>query len=100
MKLPLLTRGKRNEIRVRYQWIANKRYANERKYNGYDNISRIYYISGKVGGLTDLTGAAAANGLLVGITGEHAEASKNINGLYGSHISNIVSSFNAIDPGK
>ena len=57
-------------------------------------------ISGKVGGLTDLTGAAAANGLLVGITGDHAEASKHMNGIYGSHIGNIAPSYNSADQGK
>lgn len=58
-------------------------------------------ISGKAGGLTDLTGAAAANGL-VSLSGDHIRATKDINsinGIYGIHPSNVASSFNAIGQG-
>ena len=47
--------------------------------------------------MTDLTGAAAANGLLVGLSGD---SNKNINGLYGSHHSNnIISTYNENNQG-
>ena len=43
-----------------------------------------FLFSGKVGGLTDLTSAAAANGLLVGISQDHLESSKSVSRLYGT----------------
>ena len=49
--------------------------------------------------MTDLTGAATANGLLVGIPGDaKGSASK---GLYGSHLSNtMISSYSDHTRGK
>ena len=51
--------------------------------------SSISYFAGEVGGLTDLTGAAAANGLLTGglDNAGHAGSNQNINELYGMHSS-------------
>ena len=45
-------------------------------------------VPGKVGGLTDLTGAAAANGLLVGLPGDSKDS--NSKGLYGPHLGNTM----------
>ena len=50
--------------------------------------------SGKVGGLTDLTSAAAANGLLVGISQDHLESSKSVSRLYGTqHMTSVASAY-------
>ena len=57
---------------------------------------RITYFlsSGKVGGLTDLTSAAAANGLLVGISQDHLESSKSVSRLYGTqHMTSVASAY-------
>ena len=54
-----------------------------------------YFLSsGKVGGLTDLTSAAAANGLLVGISQDHLESSKSVSRLYGTqHMTSVASAY-------
>ena len=55
--------------------------------------------AGKVGGLTDLTGAAAANGLLVGLPRDPKDSTSN--GLYGPHSSNtMLSSYSDHTRGK
>ena len=57
-------------------------------------ILRIFFTSGKVGGLTDLTSAAAANGLLVGISQDHLESSKSVSRLYGTqHMTSVASAY-------
>ena len=55
----------------------------------------MYFLtSGKVGGLTDLTSAAAANGLLVGISQDHLESSKSVSRLYGTqHMTSVASAY-------
>ena len=55
----------------------------------------MYFLtSGKVGGLTDLTSAAAANGLLVGISQDHLESSKSVSRLYGTqHMTGVASAY-------
>ena len=56
-------------------------------------------VPGKVGGLTDLTGAAAANGLLVGLPGDSKDS--NSKGLYGPHLGNtMLSSYSDHTRGK
>ena len=53
-----------------------------------------FRLSGKVGGLTDLTSAAAANGLLVGISQDHLESSKSVSRLYGTqHMTSVASAY-------
>ena len=53
-----------------------------------------FLTSGKVGGLTDLTSAAAANGLLVGISQDHLESSKSVSRLYGTqHMTSVASAY-------
>ena len=53
-----------------------------------------FLTSGKVGGLTDLMSAAAANGLLVGISQDHLESSKSVSRLYGTqHMTSVASAY-------
>ena len=44
--------------------------------------------------MTDLTSAAAANGLLVGISQDHLESSKSVSRLYGTqHMTSVASAY-------